>query len=147
MPSFEAFVPLTAPFEFSGPLFGICEALQARRVFARHPQPLTRKPRAAISVPVFPLGCILNFSPSVMLDAIGFIRAYPYLLRICVRVPPQAERVFAHLAEKSDSQGDIRKAVYLQDLQNRRVPMQSPTHASPLSVCGILCCRMNEAAS
>ena len=30
--------------------------------------------------------------------------------------------MFAHLAEKSDSQGDIRKAVYLQDLQNRRVP-------------------------
>ncbi len=42
------------------------------------------------------------------------------------RVPPQAERVFAHLAEKSDSQGDIRKAVYLQDLQNRRVPMHRP---------------------
>ena len=104
----------------------MCEALQARRVFARHPQPLTREPRTVISVPVFPLGCILNFSPSVMLDAIGFIRTYPYL---------QAERVFAHLAEKSDSQGDIRKAVYLQDLQNRRVPTQSPTHASPLSVC------------
>jgi hypothetical protein len=69
---------------------------------------------------------------------IGFIRTYPYLRRVCVRVPPQAERVFAHLAEKSDSQGDIRKAVYLQDLQNRRVPCIA--HPRIAAVCGILCC-------
>ena len=100
----------------------MCEALQARRVFARHPQPNSEAPRRHIRarIPAW-----MHPKPQSIRDA-RCTGIHPYVPSLAsglrTRVPPQAERVFAHLAEKSDSQGDIRKAVYLQDLQNRRVP-------------------------
>ena len=78
--------------EFPCPLFGVCEALQARRVLRTIRSP-TRKPRAVICVPVFPLGCILHRNPSVMLDA-NRIHPYPSFHLTSRRRPSACSRTW-----------------------------------------------------